>query len=316
MSDRTAHQPVERRARVVAAEVALTCGTAYLVGLCAAIGAATDQAPAVQLILGVVGIGLILAYGLWLLGGSGVALAVLNLPLLILAADALLVDSGFLDLGPGAGVLGPGLSGIVPPLLAVLAAATGLCCGLVLPGPRRLRLTHGVHHQQVNSAALLSEGAVLERLRTTRAVSRTAPPAPTAPAAPTARDAVSLSDSTQEDHALTPDPVPHLQPPPPHPRSVMAVPRADAPGTDAPGTDAPRVSYADRRPDPMPEPDADPGPEADPGPDPMPEPDPMPDPDPMPQPDDDRYAELRDVELREAEQRAIHDAVRSEQHLQ
>ncbi len=91
----------------------------------------------------------------------------------------------------------------------------------------------------------------------------------------------------------------------------MAVPR-----TDAPRTDAPRVSYADRRPDTMPEPDADPGPEADPGPDPMPEPDPMPDPDPMPQPDDDRYAELRDVELREAEQRAIHDAVRSEQHLQ
>jgi hypothetical protein len=122
---------------------------AYLVGLCLAIAAANDQAPAVQLLLVVIGFGLGLSYGTWFLGGSGVLLAAVNLPLLILAADALLVASGLFDLGTGGGLLGPDLGGIVPPLLAVVAAASGLIGGLLLPGPRRLRMTHGARRPRV-----------------------------------------------------------------------------------------------------------------------------------------------------------------------
>lgn len=285
MSDRIAYQPVERRARVVAAEVALTAATAYLVGVCAAVTAAAGQAPGVQLVFATAGIGLALAYGLWLLGGSGVPLAVLNLPLLILAMDALLVDSGIFDLGPGAGLLDPALSGVVPALLAVVAAGTGLACGLMLPGPRRLRLTHGVHHEQVNSAAVLSEGAVMERLRSAPQAGRSAPGA---------RDTVWFDQSTEDDHV----------------RATVADSPSQPDAQRRPSLAAPRpgglrAAQVGRLPDPVPEPDPDPGP------DPMPAPDPMPEPDPMPQPDPDGYAERRD-----AEDRASRDSVRLEQHLQ
>jgi hypothetical protein len=231
---------VPRPARVVLAEVLLTAGTAYLVGVCAAIVAGSDQAPAAQLVLGAVGLGLVLAYALWLLGGSGVPLAALNLPLLILAADALLIESGYVSIGPGTGLLPSGLTGAVPALLAVAAAGAGLVLGLVLPGPRRLRLTHGVHGQQVNSAALLSEGAVMERLRSTPPVAR---------AAGSTRDAVWFDDSRQEVHAVpaTRDPRANPVPPP----DVDRGPDVD-PGPDPMPAPDPMPD-----PDPMPLPDAD-----------------------------------------------------------
>lgn len=168
MADRIAHEPVERPLPVIAAEFGLTAAQAYLVGLCLAIAAQQDEAPFVQFGLAAIAVGLVFSYGLWLLGGSGLPMALLNLPLLVLAADATLVASGFVDLGVGDfGLLGPDLGGPGPPLLAVLSAGAGVICGLVLPGPRRLRLTGpGRRARAVTASGEISHGAVMERLRT------------------------------------------------------------------------------------------------------------------------------------------------------
>lgn len=208
VSDRIANEPVERPIAVVITEVALTAGVAYLAGLCLAIAAANADAPAVQLVIVLIGIGLVLSYGAWLLGGSGVPLAAFSLPLLILAIDASLIASGIFELGVRrTGLFGPGLGGILPPLLAVAAAGTGLICGLVLPGPRRLRSAHGRRRRApVTASAELSQGAVMERLRS----------APSVTAAPTNEQGVWFDDATEDDRLLPleslPDPNPDPDP--------------------------------------------------------------------------------------------------------
>jgi hypothetical protein len=177
MADRIAHEPVERPWTSIAAEVGVSAGQAYLVGLCLAIAAQQDGAPFVQVALVAIAMGLVLAYTLWILGGSGLPMAVLNLPLLVLAVDATLVASGVIDLGIGeAALLGPELDGPGPPLLAVLSAGAGLLCGLALPGPRRLRPSgRGRPRESVTASADLSHGAVMERLRTAEHVVAVAP---------------------------------------------------------------------------------------------------------------------------------------------
>jgi hypothetical protein len=179
MADRIAHEPVERPLRVIAVEFALTAGQAYLVGLCLAIAAQQDGAPFVQIGLAAVSMGLVLAYALWLLGGSGLPMAVLNLPLLVLTVDLALVAWGVIDLGVGRiGLLGPELAGPVPPLLAALSAAAGVLCGLALPGPRRLRRGGARKaRESVTASADLSAGAVMERLRTAEPVAVVEAPA-------------------------------------------------------------------------------------------------------------------------------------------
>jgi hypothetical protein len=118
-------------------------------------------------------------------------MAVLNLPLLVLAVDATLVATGFIELDIRSfGLLGPGLSGLVAPVLAVIAAATGLVCGLALPGPRRLRpVIYGKQRPTVTASPDLSHGAVMERLRKAQHI----------PAAAAPRDDVWF-DETGDDH--------------------------------------------------------------------------------------------------------------------
>jgi hypothetical protein len=166
MIDRIAHEPVHRVLETVAIEATLTAGQALLIGLCLAVAVAPGQVASITVVGSVLAAALGLGYGIWLLGAPGTLMAILNLPLLLLSVDAFLVAAGIIVLDPGTGdVLGPSLVGPVPPLLASCAAGLGLACGVLLPGPRRHRVERAHALTPVTASAHLSQGAVLERLR-------------------------------------------------------------------------------------------------------------------------------------------------------
>lgn len=217
MSDQIAHAPIERSSRVIAAEVAVTAAVAYLGGVCLAVAAGHEPAPAVQLVMVGLAIVLVFGYGAWLLGGSGVPLAAVSLPLLILSADVALVASGFLDLGAVGSVLGSGLGGVLPPLLATAASATTLLAGLLLPGPRRLRSAHLTRPRPRETAAQPRQVALQERLRSADVV-----PASSS----SSRDDLWADDATEEDGLLplAEEMRIELDAPPPHASSRDPIP--------------------------------------------------------------------------------------------
>lgn len=176
MVDRIAHEPVPRRDAYIVAETGVTLGQAWLAGVCMAVAAAHPEAPILQVILVPLGLAVLVAWGAWLLGGSGLGMAALNLPLAILAVDAAVVSLGIVKLDPQSGpLLGNDLRGLLPALLTAAAALGGLAAGFALPGPLRLRKRLGSVRAIHGVEPEISQGQVLERLRAARHVPAAVP---------------------------------------------------------------------------------------------------------------------------------------------
>jgi hypothetical protein len=167
VSDRVHHEPLHRAPEVVAFEIALTVGQAYLVGVCVVLAAGTGQAGLAALVLGVLGLATAVAYVLWLFGGPGTLMTLVNVPLLLLSLFALLASFQPDTLVLGGTLVRSDALGIALQLVAVAGAVLGITGGVFLPGPRRRRWHHA-HHRPVAAHAPpeLSTAAFLERMRT------------------------------------------------------------------------------------------------------------------------------------------------------
>lgn len=169
MSDLVHHEPLHRAPEVVAFEIVVTLGQAYLAGVCLLLAVQTGQPGLAAGVLGVLALGTVAGYGLWLFGGPGTLMTLVNVPLLLLSLFALLVSVQPDSTGIAGAVVRSDALGLALQIVALGSAALGIVGGIFLPGPRRRRWHHA-HHATATvqgSATPATEalGALTERLR-------------------------------------------------------------------------------------------------------------------------------------------------------
>jgi hypothetical protein len=188
MSDLVHHEPLHRAPEVVALEIAVTLGQAYLAGICLVLAVQAGQPGLAAAVLGVLAVAAAVGYGLWLFGGPGVLMTLVNVPLLLLSLFALLVSLQPDATGIAGTVLRSDALGLVLGLAAIGSAGLGIAGGVFLPGPRRRRWHHShqlgatVQWSPTHGVDVLVERlrASLRRVMAARARLAT-PPAPAAP---------------------------------------------------------------------------------------------------------------------------------------
>lgn len=194
MSDLVHHEPLHRATEVVALEIAVTLGQAYLAGICLVLAVQAGQPGLAAAVLGVLGVAVAAGYGLWLFGGPGVLMTLVNVPLLLLSLFALLVSLQPDATGIAGTIVRSDALGLVLQLVAIASAGLGIAGGLFLPGPRRRRWHHlhqlgaTVQWSPTHGVDVLVERlrASLRRVNAARARLAT-PPAPAAPSGAEAR---------------------------------------------------------------------------------------------------------------------------------
>jgi hypothetical protein len=139
VSDLVHHEPLHRAPEVIAFEIAVTLGQAYLAGVCLVLALQTGQSGLTAAVLGVLALAAAVGYGLWLFGGPGVLMAMVNVPLLLLSVFALLASLQPASTGIAGTIVRSDGLGLGLQLVAIASAVLGIIGGLFLPGPRRRR---------------------------------------------------------------------------------------------------------------------------------------------------------------------------------
>ncbi len=169
MSDLVHHEPLHRAPEVVAFEIVVTLGQAYLAGVCLVLAVQTGQPGLVAVVLGLLAVGAAAGYGLWLFGGPGTLMTLVNVPLLVLCLFALLVSLQPDATGIGGTIVRSDALGLALQLVAIASAVLGIVGGVFLPGPRRRRWhhAHGLDATARPSVTTASDAlaALGERLR-------------------------------------------------------------------------------------------------------------------------------------------------------
>lgn len=176
MSDLVHHEPLHRAPEVVAFEILVTLGQAYLSGVCLVLAVQTGQPGPTAIVLGVLSVTAAAGYGLWLFGGPGTLMTLVNVPLLLLSLFAVLVSLQPDPTGIAGTVVRSDALGLALQFIGIASAVLGIVGGVFLPGPRRRRW-HDAHRPDmavelapVFSVAALAEriGASLQHLRASR----------------------------------------------------------------------------------------------------------------------------------------------------
>lgn len=166
MSDLVHHEPLHRAPEVVALEIAVTLGQAYLAGICLLLAVQAGQPGLAAAVLGVLAVAAAAGYGLWLFGGPGVLMTLVNVPLLLLSLFALLVSLQPDATGIAGTIVRSDALGLLLQLVAIASAGLGIAGGVFLSGPRRRRWHHA---QQLDATVRWSPShgadALAERLR-------------------------------------------------------------------------------------------------------------------------------------------------------
>jgi len=178
VSDLIHHEPLHRAPEVVAFEIAVTLGQAYLAGICLVLAVQTGQPGLAAVVLGVLAVAAVAGYGLWLFGGPGTLMTLVNVPLLLLSLFALLVSLQPDATGIAGSIVRSDALGLILQLVAIVSALLGIVGGGFLPGPRRRRWHHAhrpdaiVEQSPVFNIAAVAErvGASLRRLRSSAGV--------------------------------------------------------------------------------------------------------------------------------------------------
>jgi hypothetical protein len=166
VSDLVHHEPLHRAPEVVAFEIVVTLGQAYLAGVCLVLAVQTGQPGLAAVVLGVLAVATVAGYGLWLFGGPGTLMTLVNVPLLLLSLFALLVSLQPDATGIAGTIVRSDALGLILQLVAIVSALLGIVGGVFLPGPRRRRWHHA-HRPDTPAqpSPVFNTAAAVEQLR-------------------------------------------------------------------------------------------------------------------------------------------------------